>query len=249
MNTSKFAEWGISTEDVEAIQSTDDSSGSTLLILNQEQADKIKSLDPSIIVAPTSEYLVITPDGYTPQLLGQYGIDDANYRGQFSGNRLFFSLTDEQAKSLYSDTLLTVRNFEPNRYRLFPHAPNHFKNWTVDNFGSIFIPKAGATVKLDAKSIKLYERIINVYEGNDLELRDGQYFINGQAATSYTFKMNYYWMMGDNRHNSEDSRVWGFVPEDHIVGRPLLIWFSLREGSLSKGINWDRIGGVGRHLE
>jgi signal peptidase I len=80
-----------------------------------------------------------------------------------------------------------------------------------------------------------------VYEGNTLEENGNEIIINGKAVDSYTFKMNYYWMMGDNRHNSEDSRVWGFVPEDHIVGKPLFIWFSTKEGSISKGINWKRI--------
>lgn len=249
LNKSNFTKWGISVEDVEAIRSRDEATGSMLLILNKGQAEKLKGMDASIVVAPTSDYLVETPDGFSPQRLGQYGIDDANLRGRFSENRLFLSLTDNQAQALAQDTLLSVKNYEPNSIRLFPHAPNHFDGWTVDNFGPIYIPKAGATVNLDPKSIKLYERIINVYEGNDFEIKDGKYYINGVPSDTYTFKMNYYWMMGDNRHNSEDSRVWGYVPEDHIVGRPLLIWFSLTEGSMAKGINWSRIGGVGKHLK
>ena len=247
LNKAKFTEWGISDEDR---LKEDKSNGSMLLILNNEQAQHIKQMDPNIVLGPTMEYQVVMPDGYNPQrLMQQYNIDDANYRGNLASNRFFFSLTDAQAQSLYRDTLLSVKNFEPNNIRLFPHAPNMVKNWTVDNFGPIYIPKAGQTVKIDAKSIKFYERIINVYEENDLQIKDGQILINGQVANTYTFKMNYYWMMGDNRHNSEDSRVWGFVPEDHIVGRPLFIWFALREGELGKGINWRRIGGVGRHLE
>ena len=83
--------------------------------------------------------------------------------------------------------------------------------------------------------------MIQVYEQNKLEVRDGKIYINDQESTSYTFKQDYYWMQGDNRHNSEDSRFWGYVPEDHIVGKPLFIWFSTKNGNMRDGINWDRI--------
>ena len=94
---------------------------------------------------------------------------------------------------------------------------------------------------LTPQNIALFRRAISVYEGNTLEEKAGKFIINGQETNQYTFKQDYYWAMGDNRHNSEDSRVWGYVPHDHIVGKPLFIWFSLKEGSLSKGINWSRI--------
>lgn len=101
------------------------------------------------------------------------------------------------------------------------------KNWNRDNFGPIYIPKKGATLRLNEYNMPIYERIIRVYEKNTLEIKDGKYFINGKETAYYTFKMDYYWMMGDNRHNSADSRYWGFVPEDHIVGRPVAVWLSL----------------------
>ena len=115
-------------------------------------------------------------------------------------------------------------------------------HWTRDNYGPIWIPKKGASIDLTLDNIAIYERPIKVYEKNDLEIRDGKIFINGEAATKYTFKMDYYWMMGDNRHNSADSRYWGFVPEDHIVGKPIFIWLSSdpdRHGF--SGIRWNRL--------
>ncbi|WP_238381874.1 signal peptidase I [Mucilaginibacter pedocola] len=150
-----------------------------------------------------------------------------------------------------------IKSIAPNIAKLgvgdpsiFPNGTPQYKlkatdkdfNWNVDNFGPIIVPKKGWTVKLDSLTLPVYGRAIEVYEGNKLEIANGEVKINGQKATSYTFKMNYYWMMGDNRHDSADSRYWGFVPEDHIVGKALFIWMSWDDnaGFFSK-IRWSRL--------
>jgi len=114
--------------------------------------------------------------------------------------------------------------------------------WSVDNYGPIIIPKKGWTVKLDSLTYPVYERCINTYENNKLEVKGSDIYINGKKTDSYTFKLNYYWMMGDNRHDSDDSRYWGFVPEDHIVGKALFIWMSWDENaSFFSKIRWSRL--------
>lgn len=129
----------------------------------------------------------------------------------------------------------------PDSYlMLFPFKEDF--RWTRDNYGPLWIPEAGATVRLDSHNIALYERIIRVYEKNELKITsDGHFIINGKVTDEYTFKQDYYFMMGDNRHNSLDSRYWGFVPEDHIVGRPALIWLSTDSAkSFPSNVRWKR---------
>ncbi len=131
------------------------------------------------------------------------------------------------------------RNKDFDSGRLYPYDyTGVINNWTIDDFGGngLWVPKKGATIKLDSANAILYKRVIRVYENNLWEEREGKIFINGKQADSYTFKMDYYWMMGDNRHKSQDSRYWGFVPEDHVVGKASLIWFSWEGGP-----RWKRL--------
>ena len=127
---------------------------------------------------------------------------------------------------------------DPN---VFPQSPGTYP-WNADNFGPLWIPSKGATVQLTEENLPLYRRIIEIYEGNSLEVKNGVIYINGKPASKYTFGMDYYFMMGDNRHNSADSRFWGFVPEDHIVGKASVVLFSTdKEKKFPKNIRWDRM--------
>ena len=131
-------------------------------------------------------------------------------------------------------------NTDASDLNIYPLNGN--KHWTCDNYGPVWIPAKGESISLTLDNIAIYERPIRVYENNDLQIRDGRIFINGKQADSYTFKMDYYWMMGDNRHNSADSRYWGFVPEDHVVGKPIFIWWSSDpDRSGFGGIRWNRL--------
>lgn len=152
----------------------------------------------------------------------------------------FLPLTVKALNSIKSlpNVIEVIKDPDLFSHQVYPKAYTH---WTRDNYGPIYIPRKGATVEVNLENYPLYERLIRTYEGNELEIKDSAIYINGKIATEYTFKMDYYWMMGDNRHNSEDSRYWGYVPEDHIVGKPMFVWLSLdKDKSGVNAIRWSR---------
>ncbi len=184
-----------------------------------------------------------------------------NREGKMSNDGVYYlNLTDDEAASLKKNPLVKSieKNISPKGTydpTVFPHNPKYA--WSSDNFGPLYIPKKGATVALNESTIPFYEQIIRRYENNDLTIFGNDIYINGEKAKNYTFKQDYYWMMGDNRQRSLDARNWGYVPFDHVVGRPVMIWLSwdpsisiLDFGAKIKSIRWDRmfttVGGSGK---
>ena len=209
--------------------------------------DGIVYVDGKAIPQPERvQYLYYVETDGTPitdELYDELGISNDDRHG--SGNQYMLLLTQEMKKSLESKPWVKmVERIQPDPSETIATYPVGVDyGWTHANYGPVWIPKKGAKVDLTLQNLPLYERCIRNYEGNKLEVKNGHIYINGKVETSYTFKMDYYWMQGDNRDNSLDSRYWGFVPEDHIVGTPsiILISFDKDHSLFNGGIRWNRI--------
>jgi len=183
-----------------------------------------------------------------PVHLDRMGINRSDVNYMPSSSSYHMPLTEENLEKIRNfSNVVNVTRYENNSSSvnngIFPFDSDF--RWTEDNFGPLYVPEEGETVELTPQNLPLYERIIDTHEGNDVEMRDSTIYINGKQADSYTFQMDYYFMMGDNRHNSADSRYWGFVPENHVVGKAVFIWLSVdRFGSFLDKIRWNRLFSV-----
>ncbi|MCX2680712.1 signal peptidase I [Galbibacter sp. EGI 63066] len=197
---------------------------------------------------PQFSYYVQTTGQLSPRYMYErYGVTGGFGKVQ-EGMYYFSAMTAKAAKQLEDNpnVVNVQRNIEPEGASkiapVFPQFGNF--QWNQDQYGPIYVPEAGKKVALDLDILPLYKRIIEEYEGNTLKVQGNQILINGQATDSYTFKQDYYWMMGDNRHASEDSRYWGYVPADHVVGKPVFIWFSWdsnASGPFWNKVRWKRV--------
>jgi len=220
--------------------------------------ERYNALQPYILGRLSDDinnFVVITPSaGIPPKILGELRLSAK----ELLDAKKELTLTIAEAKDILNTGIVDsivqkVMRTKRANTNFFPNVIPY--DWNEDNFGPVLIPKAGMTVEINETTLPLYKKIIREYEKNKLTKEGSTIFINGKETTSYTFKQDYYWMMGDNRHRSEDSRYWGYVPEDHVLGKPVLVWFSIEginDGIKNWSIRWDRImttvGGTGKPI-
>ena len=222
--------------------------GDTLEIVNGRV--HVNSVPQEVWPGVQNTYTVVTTgQRINPVYLDKLGINSSElgfdpslpgYPAMPLTTEMYQQLKDAPVVESVSENIDVYPPDYPDSYiTIFPFSPNY--KWTRDNFGPLWVPQKGSTVQLTQDNLPLYERIITSYEGNDLKVIDGKIHINSEEAQSYTFKQDYYFMMGDNRHNSLDSRYWGFVPEDHIVGKPAMVWLSIDGNKkFPRNIRWRR---------
>ena len=212
--------------------------------LSQESYNSLKDYILSISNTNENEYLIYTNDQGIPiKNVRELGIDISEIIDNEKELSLTFNDANKIRNSNEFDTI--IRSIERTNYKNSVFFPGNKRfNWNNDQLGPIYIPKAGEEIKLTIDDLPLYKKIIRDYENNELEVINNNIYINGKISSNYIFKQDYYWMMGDNRYNSEDSRVWGFVPFDHVLGKPVFIWMSvdgLFNGISNWRFRWDRV--------
>ncbi|HMN05404.1 MAG TPA: S26 family signal peptidase [Flavobacteriales bacterium] len=221
--------------------------GDTLVI--EDGQVRVNGVAQPLPVEGQYAYEFVVKDGFNKKILkDKYDITTTDVSEGNGVVEIPLTAANAEALSKFGNVESMTRENKPkgsygekDHWPIFPNVAGY--DWTEDNFGPLWIPKAGATIKLDSRTLPLYHRAITAYEGNTLEERDGAIWINGEKADSYTFKQDYYWMMGDNRHRSLDSRFWGFVPYDHVVGKAVLVWLTVdpERGGFPGGIRWKRL--------